>query len=366
MNILQVMRAPVGGLFRHVADLTRALAERGHSVALLVDSLASDAQTESRLDALSRYAKLGVFRTAMPRLIGPGDFFAPRKVKALVKKLEIDVIHGHGAKGGFYARLNGSKRPVFYTPHGGVLHYAPTSRVGKIFHRLERGLMANTAGLIFESQFAARTYAEIIGTPTCPSAVIHNGLAPEEFYPVEPASDAADFVYVGELRDLKGVFVLIEAVANVIARDGHPARLVMAGDGPARGALEGRIAALGLEDRIVLAGVQPARAMFARGRIMVVPSLAESLPYVVLEAAAAGRPVIATAVGGIPEIFGSAADRLVPPGDASALAGAMQSALDAPEPLARQAAILRERIETHFSIEAMTNAIEALYRQAKR
>jgi glycosyltransferase involved in cell wall biosynthesis len=99
---------------------------------------------------------------------------------------------------------------------------------------------------------------------------------------------------------------------------------------------------------------------------MVVPSLAESLPYVVLEAAAAGRPVIATAVGGIPEIFGAMADRLVPPGDASALAGAMQSALDAPEPLARQAAILRERIETHFSIEAMTNAIEALYRQAQR
>lgn len=364
MNILQVMRAPVGGLFRHVADLTRALAERGHSVALLVDSLASDAQTKSRLDALAPYARLGIFRTQMPRLAGPGDVVAPLKVRGLVGRLAIDVVHGHGAKGGFYARLAGVRQPVFYTPHGGVLHYPQSSPVGRSFHWLERRLMARSAGIIFESAFAAGAYAGIIGTPTCPTMVVHNGLAPEEFYPVEPGEDAADFVYVGELRDLKGVFVLVEALAGITGRNG-PATLVMAGDGPARGAIEMRIAALGLEDRVTLAGVQPARAMFARGRIMVVPSLAESLPYVVLEAAAAFRPVIATNVGGIPEIFGAQAGRLVPPGDVSALMGAMQTALDAPEALARESAILRERVQAQFSVDAMTSAIEQLYAGAR-
>ena len=104
----------------------------------------------------------------------------------------------------------------------------------------------------------------------------------------------------------------------------------MAGDGPARAELEARIAELGLASRITLVGAQPARAMFARGRAVVVPSLAESLPYVVLEAAAAGLPVIATKVGGIAEIFGPTAGSLLPPGDAEALARAMSRVLDDP------------------------------------
>lgn len=361
MKVLQVMRAPVGGLFRHVADLTRGLAERGHDVALLVDSLSGDAQTESRLASLEPYARLGIFRAAMPRLLGPGDLFAPTRVRSLVRTLKIDIVHGHGAKGGFYARLNGSKAPVVYTPHGGVLHYDPASLSGRAFHWLERNLMAGTGALIFESAFARDAYARIIGEPTCPTRIVHNGLAPEEFYAVEPGEDAADFVFVGELRDLKGIFPLVEALAGIVRPDGRPATLVMAGDGPQRGALEARIAALGLADRVALAGVQPARAMFARGHVMVVPSLAESLPYVVLEAAAAGRPVIATRVGGIPEIMGGQADALLPPSDVIALREAMAAALADPKGTARNAAILRERIRTEFSVDRMVDAIEAVY-----
>jgi hypothetical protein len=105
LRILQVMRAPVGGLFRHVADLTRELNERGHSVGLVVDSLANDAQTEARLTALLPHARLGIHRMAMPRLLGTGDFKAPFAVRRLARALDIDILHGHGAKGGFYARL---------------------------------------------------------------------------------------------------------------------------------------------------------------------------------------------------------------------------------------------------------------------
>ena len=96
-------------------------------------------------------------------------------------------------------------------------------------------------------------------------------------------------------------------------------------------ALIDQIARLGLTDRVTLAGVQPARAMFARGRCAVVPSLAESLPYVVLEAAAARLPVISTRVGGIPEIFGPTAASLIPANDAGALRAAMTDVLDHPD-----------------------------------
>jgi glycosyltransferase involved in cell wall biosynthesis len=364
LRVLQVMRAPVGGLFRHVADLTRALSDAGHSVGLVVDSLANDSQTEGKLADLLPHAALGIHRFAMPRVLGAGDLRTPFAVRRLARLLDIDVMHGHGAKGGFYARLArmGGKAVALYTPHGGVLHFSRSSPSGRIFHRLERALMAQTGAIIFESAYAQSTYAALIGAPSCPTEVIHNGLAPEEFVPVAQAADAADFVFVGELRDLKGIFVLADALVDVKRADGRPATLVMAGDGPSRGEFEARIARLGLQHRVTLLGAQPARPTFARGRVAIVPSLAESLPYVVLEAAAARLPVIATAVGGIPEIFGPTAARLVPPGDPVTLGASMQHALDHPQ--AAQAE-MRERlahIADRFSLGTMTANIEALYR----
>lgn len=367
LRILQVMRAPVGGLFRHVADLTQALAARGHEVGLVVDSLANDAQTESRLTALLPHSSLGIHRFAMPRVLGGGDLVTPLAVRRLARSLDIDVLHGHGAKGGFYARLaqlGGGNAVALYTPHGGVLHFSKTSGSGRVFHLLERGLMAHTAAIIFESQYAKTTYATLIGEPTCPAQVIYNGLRPEEFEPVSPASDAADFVFVGELRDLKGIHVLVEALAGVKHADGRGASLVMAGDGGAREALISQIERLGLGDRVSLLGAQPARPTFARGRIAVVPSLAESLPYIVLEAAAARLPVIATSVGGIPEIFGPTAVSLVPPNDVSALRAAMQKALDDPAAAWDEMEQRLGFVSGRFAVGGMTDAIERLYHQA--
>jgi glycosyltransferase involved in cell wall biosynthesis len=367
LRILQVLRAPVGGLFRHVADLTRALSAEGHQVGIVVDSLANDAQTETLLAGLEKDAALGIHRFAMPRLFGKADLTTPFAVSALARKLEVDILHGHGAKGGFYARL-AAYRPgaakVFYTPHGGVLHFPADKASGKLFHRIERMLMARTSAIIFESAYAQRTYSALIGTPTCRSMVIHNGLRPEEFVPVEPRPDAADFVFVGELRSLKGIFPLVEALAQVVRPDGTPANLVMAGDGPDRQALEERIGELDLSNRVALVGSRPARDVFAMGRIAVVPSLAESLPYVVMEAAAAQLPVISTRVGGIAEIFGPTADALIAPDNAENLASAMQAALTDPAGASAQMRIRLDHVKSEFSVGRMTKAIEALYRQA--
>ena len=370
LRILQVMRAPVGGLFRHVADLTRALHANGHAVGIVVDSLANDAQTETRLTALLPHASLGIHRLNMPRLFGKGDLVTPLAVRRLQQSLKVDLLHGHGAKGGVYARLaqlGNSKTATVYTPHGGVLHFDPTALSGQIFHVLERWLMAKTGAIIFESAYAQATYTALIGDPTCPTAVIHNGLAPDEFVPVAPHADAADFVFIGELRELKGVHVLIEAIAGVTRHDGSPASLVMVGDGGSRDALSAKIHALGLTDRVTLLGAQPARPSFALGRIAVVPSLAESLPYIVLEAAAARVPVITTRVGGIPEIFGPTAASLVPAGDVGALRGAMQGALDDPEAATAEVTVRADYISHRFSLSRMTGEIEAIYaRQTAR
>lgn len=364
LRILQVMRAPVGGLFRHVADLTRELAGRGHDVGLVVDSLANDGQTESKLQALQPFASLGIHRFAMPRVLGSGDIRTPFAVRRLARSLDIDVLHGHGAKGGFYARLaraGGSKAVALYTPHGGVLHFSRHSASGRVFHQLERLLMRQTSAIIFESAYAQSTYAALIGAPTCPAAVIHNGLATDEFVPVQPDEEAADFVFVGELRALKGIHVLVEALSGVVRQDGQKATLIMAGDGGDRPALEAQIERLGLAECVTLLGAQPARPTFRRGRVAVVPSLAESLPYVVLEAAASQLPVIATQVGGIPEIFGSTAQSLVPPNDVAALRAAMQMALNDPAAAQMEMQTRLRFVADRFSLATMVDQIEALY-----
>lgn len=365
LRILQILRAPVGGLFRHVNDLTQGLAARGHEVGIVVDSLVSDALTAERLERLRPSAALGIHNLPMPRVIGAGDATTPFAVKRLAGALGIDVLHGHGAKGGLYARLGklGSGRVALYTPHGGVLHFSPRSPSGLLFQTFERMLLPITDAVIFESAFARAAFHRLIGAPRCPDPVIHNGLTEAEFVPVEPRSDARDFVFIGEFRDLKGIHYLLEALVDVRRPDGSPGTLAMAGGGPDFETFKAKIAALGLDARVTLLGVTPARQALAQGRVCVVPSLAESLPYVVLEATAAGLPVIATRVGGIAEIFGPTESALIPPADTAALRTAMQSAIDNPAEVAAEARVRLAHVREQFSVTGMVSGIEGLYRE---
>lgn len=364
LRILQVLRAPIGGLFRHVNDLTRALAERGHVIGIVADSLTSDELTETRLGALERFAKLGIHRFPIPRTFGARDLTTPLKVRALARRLKIDVVHGHGAKGGVNARLvrmGTTKRVAFYTPHGGVLNFHAASKAGKTFRLTERVLLGSTDAIIFESAYAQGAFARLVAQPSCPGPVIHNGLAPGEFEPLVPAAMLYDFVYVGEFRELKGIDFLLDALSKLKTPEGRPASLIMAGGGPDVERVRSRVAAMGMSERVLLAGTQPARFMFARGRCAVVPSLAESLPYVVLEAAAAGLPVIATDVGGVGEIFGPTANSLVPAANSEALAVAMAGFLNDPVGAAAEAQARLAFIKAGFSIAHMTDQIETLY-----
>lgn len=367
LRILQILRAPVGGLFRHVSDLTRELAARGHLIGMVADSLTSDGLTAERLGRLAPYAKLGIHSMPMPRTVGPGDFTSPFRIRKLAKDLDIQVLHGHGAKGGLnarWARIGAHNRVALYTPHGGVLNYKVGSPVGLMFRLFEQTIVGFTDAFIFESAFAQQAFFRMIAQPSQPTPVIHNGLAPEEFEPIEPGPGAKDFVFIGEFREIKGIRYLLDALSEVRALGGRPATIVMAGDGPDMPVVKAQIARLGMQDRVTLLGANPARPTLALGRCEVVPSLAESLPYVILEAASAARPVIATDVGGIKEIFGPTAGSLLPPADTPALRRALQGFMD--DPAAADAEMVQrlDYIRDRFSLRHMVDQIEALYRQA--
>jgi glycosyltransferase involved in cell wall biosynthesis len=108
----------------------------------------------------------------------------------------------------------------------------------------------------------------------------------------------------------------------------------------------------------------PARRALTLGKVMVIPSRAESLPYVVLETAACGMPLITTRVGGIPEIYGPLTNTLVPAGNVAALADAIAQAIENPKAAAEIAQELRVRVATSFSVDTMVEGVLSAYRQA--
>jgi glycosyltransferase involved in cell wall biosynthesis len=360
-RILHVLRAPIGGLFRHVVDLAGEQAARGNAVGIIADSSTGDARAAEMLAALAPKLALGLTRVPMSRDIGPRDFAAARHVSARVQESGVDVLHGHGAKGGAYARLARGPAVRAYTPHGGSLHYAWGSPIGAMYLAFERMLKPRTDLFLFESEYGRRTFTAKLGAPHGVVRVVHNGVRAEELEPVQPDSDAVDFIYVGEMRRLKGVDVLLDALA-LLAADGWNGAAILYGAGPDRAEFEARAAALGLAHQVHFHDPEPARRAFRTGHVLVVPSRAESLPYIVLEAAAAGVALVATDVGGIPEIFGPDSGALVPPGDAPALAAAMRAAIGG-EAAARTAR-LHARIASSFTVPAMTEQILNAYEAA--
>jgi glycosyltransferase involved in cell wall biosynthesis len=365
LRILHAVRAPVGGIFRHILDLANGQAERGHHVGIVADSLTGGERAQAALAEIAPRLKLGVYRLAIRREPHPADFVVWTHFMRLVRRLQPDVLHGHGAKAGAFVRLRArSKRAIrVYTPHGGSLHYPLNTPKGQVYGRLERALMNNTDLFLFESAFARDTYQRTIGTPSGLVRCVFNGVTADEFDPVTRADDATDVVYVGEFRHIKGADLLIDAVAR-LRSGGKPVTLTLAGDGEEIEALKAQIQWLGLTDAVRFIGHVKARYGFSKGSLLVVPSRGDSMPYVVIEAAAAGIPMVAANIGGIPEIFGPHSEALFAANNVGAMAEAIEIALGDPAAALARATALRERIFLHFSQKAMVEGVLAGYRDA--
>lgn len=364
MRIVHTFRSPVGGIFRHVRDLASAQHAAGHEVAIVCDSTTGGDHEDRLFKSVEPFVSLGIHRIAMQRHIGIGDLASATRAFNLIGSLRPDVLHGHGAKGGFYARFFGTllkrrrRSPVrIYSPHGGVLHYDQRSSTGRSYFMVERQLERFSDHILFVSDFERSTYVAKIGMLRAPHSLVYNGLQAAEFEPVEPQAGAADFLYIGMMRDLKGPDLFIEALAKT--RERFPsvsARMV--GDGDDLPRYRARVDELGLAATFHPA--MPARQAFAMANVIVVPSRAEAMPYIVLEALAAGRPMIATAVGGIPEILGAGSPALAQP-TIDNLAAQMIRAMEDRQWLA-SAMPNRAALQAEFSAATMAGRIESVYR----
>jgi glycosyltransferase involved in cell wall biosynthesis len=365
LRILHAVRAPVGGIIRHILDLANGQAGRGHHVGIVADSLSGGERADTALAEIAPRLKLGVHRLAIRRNPGPADILVWARFMHMIWRLKPDVLHGHGARAGAFLRTKPRSKSSIrvYTPHGGSLHYPRNTFKGALYSRLERALMNSTDLFLFESVFARDTYQRTIGIPTGLVRRVFNGVTANEFDAIVKATDATDIVYVGEFNHIKGADLLIDAVARLHS-DGKLVTLTLAGDGEELENLKTQIQKLGLTEAVRFLGHVKARYGFSKGKLLVVPSRGDSMPYVVIEAAAAGIPMVAANVGGIPEIFGSHTDALFAPNIVGALADAIETALEDPAAAQAQAKSLRERIFLHFSQKAMVDGVLAGYRDA--
>lgn len=206
-------------------------------------------------------------------------------------------------------------------------------------HRTQIRWALNQARAVISVSRALASRLSQIGVDTSRTTVLYNGVDPQRFYPTEQGQARARLgiepgdevvLYIGNVLVTKGCGELLEAFADLASRRPR-ASLVYVGEGPLKATLQVRAAQRGLADRVRFAGRIPHAELvhwFAAASVFCLPSYAEGVPNVVLEAMSCGTPVVATDVGGIGEILPAHAGLLVPPRDAQALSQALSQALD--------------------------------------
>lgn len=303
-------------------------------------------------------ARDGITVETLPKVRNKADLRAIVRHLRLVRRLRPDVLHANldHQWGGQYGILAGllSRTPVVAMVHAVWPH--PDRLQRALIHALAKRVDTYVA----VSAFVARSTELLLGLAAGEVRVIYNGVPPAPPLASRRESVRPVVGAVGRLSFEKGIDTLVRAVEAVPDCD-----VVIVGDGPDRPELEALSASLGVADRVTFAGwVDPPWTSHWTFDLLAMPSHYEGFPLVLLEAMQAGIPVVASAVGGIPEMIVDGHDGvLVPPQDPHALAAALKNLLDDTE--GRQAMATRARsVAERFTTARMAEEFEALYREA--
>ena len=279
----------------------------------------------------------------------------------------VDVIHAQDRRTGLWVRIGPrpSARGVrVYTVHGLPDEFLPPPVGGPrglkavlAYRGVDAALCRRADAVVTPSQAVGDVLARELGFPRERLVVIPNGVS----VPDRPLSGGELVGTVATLEPVKGLDVLVEA-AGKVAADRPGVRWAVYGSGSDRARLQELAHTRGLDDRMSFPGAVDKTQALATLRLFVLTSYMENCPMAMLEAMAAGIPVVATEVGGVPEVARGVAE-LVPPGDPTALAEAITRLLDEPDRAASLAAAARERVVERYSAEANVQATLALYRR---
>jgi glycosyltransferase involved in cell wall biosynthesis len=374
-----IARLNMGGPALHVAYLAAGLRERGYDTMLVAGSLA---RGEDSMEFVAD--ELGVKVERLPGLrrdISPvRDVLAVLGLAQLIRRERPTILHTHTAKAGAVGRMAalfaGDARPpiVVHTFHGHVLrgYFGPLRTLG--FRLLERWLARGTDALVAVSPEVRDDLVRLGVAPREKFTVVRLGIELEERLGGRNGRDETRRVlgipperftvgWMGRMTGVKRTGDVLLAFKQLRER-GVDACLCMVGDGPERDQLEQRAHALGImRDTLFLGYQEDVARFYAAFDAMILPSGNEGTPVSAIESLAAGRPVVATRVGGVPDVVRDGEDGfLVELGDVPELADALARLAADPELRARMGEAGRARVVPRYAVERLVDDVDRLYR----
>lgn len=377
LRVVHVMEATIGGTRRHLRDVARAQKELGLDVAVIASTLREPRVEGDLADLEARGVR--VERLPMRREIAPfADYRHLRALEQLFAELAPDVVHSHSSKAGVLARLASlpSGRGVrVHTPHTFAFLFEAMFSAPKraLFRRIEAALAERTHAVVAVSRSEGETIRASGVVPAERLVVVPNGIDPAPW--LAARSDRAGLareldvdagtpivLVAGLLNAAKGQDLALEALARLRARP----VLVFAGNGEDRARLEVLARELGVDDRVRFLGWrEDVPRLVASSDLVLLPSRWEGLPYVVLEAFAAGVPVVATPVDGARELVREGVTGVLASAiGADAIAAALDRALQlAPAAHAALGENGRALVLAEYTLERMARRLVDVYRE---
>jgi glycosyltransferase involved in cell wall biosynthesis len=372
-----IARLNMGGPAHHVG-LLGGMLDRERYETLLLHGEVGPGEASFEDSVRARKVTLAKVPGLSPELRPHQDLRALGSLVRAVRHLRPDIVHTHTAKAGMLGRLaavlaGGARPAIVHTYHGHVLEgYFDPLRTAT-YRAIERRLAGASDTLVGVSTATVDDLVRLGIAPRPKFRVIPVGLDLEPFLSASPdagrafrreAEASADDVlmtFVGRLVAIKRVDLLLRVVTR--ARQlGAPVRLAVVGDGPLRPSLERLAAELGVREHVYFAGYRAEMvAVTAAAEIAVLSSDNEGTPVSLIEAAAAGKPAVATIVGGVPDVVTRETGLLAPRGDAERLANGIVTLAGDPALRATMGAQARRRVAQRFSAERLVRDIDSLY-----
>lgn len=377
IKLLSIVEATdVNAVAKNVIEFDRGLSEGGSEFIKIEHSLATFHRgvnnNGSPNDFVAAARKAGVQVDVIPESFR----FDPRIIRLLGKLIQReapDIILTHQVKSHFLIKLSRLPQKCRWVAfhHG----YTAPDRKTRAYNYLDRWSLPSADHVITVCQSFAKDLADA-GVHAERISVQHNSVrlpppaSPEEVKALKRrfgiAEDERVVLAIGRLSQEKGHLDLISAFARL--SNSHPglvAKLVIVGDGPERNKLEAAVSSLGLTERVIFAGhINNVRVFYAAADLLALPSHTEGSPNVVLEAMAAGVPIVATTVGGVPEILEDGKSALlVPPSDPTTMAMAIGDLLQNKDKAQMLASNASEAVAARHTPETYVNSVLAIYQQ---
>lgn len=366
----------LGGPAHHVALLSRGLTERGYETLLVTGRAGAGEEEHTDLDGIRvRYLdRLG------PDIRPLHDLLALIELIRVVRAFRPQIVETHTAKAGMLGRLAAllarRRRPVvIHTYHGHVLrgYFGPFKT--RVFKSIERALARVSDRLIGVSEATVNELVALEVAPREKFAVVPLGLDLDPFLALDldpdrglreeigASSDEVLFTYTGRLVPIKQPELMLRSLALARA-SGAAVRVAVVGDGLLRPQLESLARSLGCAGAVDFLGYRrDLPRIAAASDAALLTSDNEGTPVALIEAAAAGRPAVATAVGGVPDIVVEGAGLLAPAGDEAAIAARITQIASEPGLRRRMGARARQHVAEKFTLARLLNDVDLLYRR---